>query len=145
MNTELPLSEPYVRQYFNMKSGGYDGEYANWTSILCEDTSTLTTITPDAYIHVLQPDSSMVPLFQQIVGNGGSVAFALQSLYTVVASNIYCSKLLEFDAASDVWRIEFKVVNAPTHSWGFYVVLGVVLVHFLLLASVLALFLTRTT
>jgi hypothetical protein len=142
--TELPTGEPYIRQYFNMNTGGVLGEDGNWTAMLCQDTSTLTADSSHAFLHVLQPDLSVISLFQQIVTSGGSVAFALQSLYTVMTANIYYNKLPEFDAVANVYRTDFKVVNAPTQRWGFYVVLAMVAVQFGLLAVTLILFLGKT-
>ncbi|KAL2426540.1 hypothetical protein ABEF95_009183 [Exophiala dermatitidis] len=95
--------------------------------------------------NTLQADSTLVTLFQEIVtGSGGSVAFALQSLYTVMAANVYYLKLPEFDARSVVQRADLKIVNRPMQAWGFFVMLGMVICHFIMIGIVLWFFFRQT-
>ncbi|KIW24165.1 uncharacterized protein PV07_09895 [Cladophialophora immunda] len=143
--SELSSQEPWLRQYFNIPgdpfSGpGFDGESANSTVFLFSGKAL-----EEAGVNSLQADSTLVTLFQEIVTtSGGSVAFALQSLYTVMAANVYYLKMPEFDATAVVQRADFKIVNRPMQAWGFFVVLGMVICHFILLGIIVVVFFRQT-
>ena len=128
---ELPLLEPYIRDFANMKGPEQDGNDGNYSAVLLDKT-TLTTETGA----LINPDPFFVAFFQDIVGNGGSVAFALQSMYTVMAGMAYYDQLAQFDAKGTVQRTSFVTVNAPV-SWrglltvAIVVVLQVILITFL--------------
>jgi hypothetical protein len=85
--------------------------------------------------YCIVPEGSLTPLLQEIVTSGGSVTFALQSIYTVMAAQIYYAMLPQFNATTSVFRVDFKVVNAPLHWWRFIVVPAVMLGHLLIFAS----------
>jgi hypothetical protein len=75
------------------------------------------------------PDPSFVWLFQEIVTNRGSVAFALQSLYTILAGMAYYDQPGQFDNTdlSDV--SDFVIVNAPLRWPGWLATVIALFVH----------------
>ncbi|KAJ8999901.1 hypothetical protein HRR94_005082 [Exophiala dermatitidis] len=143
--SELPAQEPWLRQYFNVpgkvyNENGFADQSANSTVFLFDGEA---LDQPGG--NTLQADSTLVTLYQEIVtASGGSVAFALQSLCTVMAANVYYLKLPEFDARSVVQRADFKIVNRPMQAWGFFVVLGMVICHFIMIGIVLWFFFRQT-
>ncbi|KAJ9606141.1 hypothetical protein H2200_009102 [Cladophialophora chaetospira] len=140
---KAPSRDSYLRQFFNMQQGGTYGEDGNWTTALYPNSESVAV--PDFFMNMTTPHTSIVWLFQEIVANGGSVAFALQSLYTVMAANVYYQTLPKFDATSQSYRVDFKLVNTPAEGWGYSIVLGMLLVHFVLLTIVVGLFLRKTS
>ena len=93
----------------------------------------------------LSVDPSLVSLTQEILRQGGSAAFAVQSLLTVLASNIYYDQMEQFNDRQNVTQTAYITVQAPVRHRGLIgttVVLGSFLV--LVLVIIVPLFLVRT-
>ena len=90
-------------------------------------------------------DPSLVTLTQEILRQGGSAAFAVQSLLTVLASNIYYDQMDQFNDRQNVTQTAYITVQAPVRHRGLIgttAVLGCLLV--LILVVILPLFLIKT-
>ncbi|KAL8787041.1 MAG: hypothetical protein Q9195_007946 [Heterodermia aff. obscurata] len=61
----------------------------------------------------LSPDPSVTGLFQQILTNGGDVAFALQSLLTVFTGMTYYDQLQQFNSPNKIETTPFIIVSNP--------------------------------
>jgi hypothetical protein len=135
--TEYPQSEPYIRYSTNLAGPLQDvGNSGNYSAFLWEAPS--TDITLD--LPTMTPDITFVWLFQEILATGGSVAFALQSLYTVLAGLAYYDQLGQFDNVGIVDRAQFVAVNVPLRWQGFLAVAVVLICHFVLTSVVITWF-----
>ena len=93
----------------------------------------------------LNVDPSLVSLTQDILRQGGSAAFAVQSLLTVLASNIYYDQMEQFNDGQNVTQTAYITVQAPVRHRGLIgttAVLGSFLV--LVLGVIFPLFLIMT-
>ena len=91
-------------------------------------------------------DPSMISLVQEILQNGGSIAFAMQSIITVLTGIAYYDQLQQFNDASKITQTDFIIVTAPVKKRGLIVVSAVLGVHLILiLGIILPLFLKQTT
>jgi hypothetical protein len=99
-----------------------------------------------AYVNTgtLQPDPMHVWLFQEIVSNGGSVAYALQSQLTLIASMTYYDQLAQFDNAAAVSQSVFIETNLPAAFWGWLGIVIVLSIHIFVAWLVLFWFLAAT-
>jgi hypothetical protein len=75
---------------------------------------------------------------------GGSIAFAMQSLVTILTSLAYYDQLEQFNGLGTVAITNFVTSTVPVSHRGFIAVISVVLVHIILLAIVVALFVVET-
>jgi hypothetical protein len=89
-------------------------------------------------------DPSLTALVQEILQQGGSIAFALQSILTTLAGIAYYDQLQQFNGVGAVVQSDFVLVTVPHSYRGFIAVVSVVIAHLLLLAAILWLFLART-
>jgi hypothetical protein len=89
-------------------------------------------------------DPSIAALVQEILQQGGSIAFAMQSLVTVLTSLAYYDQLEQFNGLSTVAITNFITSTVPVSHRGFIAVVSVVLVHIILLAIVVTLFVVKT-
>lgn len=128
-------SEPYLRRYASFATG-QPGAGTNISGIM------VTGGLDGDY--VLTPDIMHVWLVQEILQNGGSVAFALQSMITLLSSMTYYDNLGNFDKSGEVQLTFFTASNIILSSRGFVTVTAAIAVHFVLVAVVLYLFLART-
>lgn len=91
----------------------------------------------------LSPDPSVTGLFQQILENGGDVAFALQSILTVFTGMTYYDQLQQFNSPHDIETTPFIIVSRPHSTWGITAVTIVLLLHLMLMSMILYLFLSK--
>jgi hypothetical protein len=71
---------------------------------------------------------------------GGSIAFALQSTITLLASMAYYDQLAQFDNSAPVQHTFFITANVLQHYRGFLAVMIVLAMHVLLVAYVVTWF-----
>jgi hypothetical protein len=95
-------------------------------------------------VDVATPDIMHIWLVQEILQSGGSVAFAIQSLFTLLSSITYYDNLGSFDNIGPVQQRFLALGNIPSSYRGFIVVTTILSLHFVLMAVVLYLFLTGT-
>ncbi|KAK4179161.1 hypothetical protein QBC36DRAFT_323291 [Triangularia setosa] len=106
--------EPFMRAYADMgvQSRGesktdfgwsFGGRRANFSAMMCE-TETINNAGDETYeledgvrIHRVMVDLNHVWLVQEILGEGGSIAFALQSMITLLSSISYYDQLAQFN------------------------------------------------
>jgi hypothetical protein len=126
------------------QTGLYDGSYlytyafgtqANVSGALCGGG----LIGPS-----LSPDIMHIWLVQEILQTGGSIAFALQSLITLLNSMTYYDNLGNFDRSDSVQQTFFILANIPQSFTGFTVVTAVLCVHFILMIVAIYFFLMHT-
>jgi hypothetical protein len=103
---------------------------------------------PGSWVSVnsIWADPSMIALVQEILQNGGSIAFAMQSIITVLTGVAYYDQLQQFNDVNNVTQTTFNIVTAPVKNRGLIavtVVLGAYLI--LILGIILPLFLKGTT
>ncbi|KAK3348648.1 hypothetical protein B0T25DRAFT_546166 [Lasiosphaeria hispida] len=82
------------------------------------------------------PDIMHVWLFQEIVANGGSVAFALQAILTVLSSMTYYDNIQNFDRMEPVKQIFFMVTTVPMEWKGFAAVAATIALHLALMTVI---------
>lgn len=130
-----PLTEPFVRDFANMRGPLNDGNTANYTAFLWQAPAPLNQTPPS-----LLPDPMHMWLFQEIVTTGGSIAFALQSLITVLSGMAYYDQIAQFDHNQTAEVVYFVTANVPQTYWGFSAVCAVLLVHMSVVAVVVVIF-----
>ena len=134
-NSELPPVEPFIRDFANMKGPTGEGNIGNYTAFLWDVGNQ-----GNQSFSYIQPDQMHFWLFQEIVTTGGSVAFALQSLITVLSSMAYYDQISQFDNLQAADIVDFITANTPRRYWGFLAVCILLLVHILLVTIVLVRF-----
>jgi hypothetical protein len=140
----------YIRQrcdlgYANGGTAENDQPYS--VSLVDDDVGMVElNLTGISYVtgYLLVPDPMHISLFQEIVQGGGSIAFALQSLLTTVASMTYYDQIAEFDNEAPVLQSNFRETNLPKAHWGFIAVATALMVHMLVCWTVFAWFLVGT-
>ena len=90
-------------------------------------------------------DPSTTALFQQILKEQGSIAFALQSILTVFTGMTYYDQLEQFNNIDDINTTAFILVSRPSSVRGITAVTVAVSVHLLLIAIVIQRFLSQST
>ena len=140
--SEYPPAEPYMRDFANL--GGPNGESndPNYTALLWEEF--ILTQASNSCFSRLRSDVMHIWLFQEIVQSGGSIAFALQSLITLLSSMAYYDLLGQFDKMAPTSRTQFVTANTPRRCRGFVAVATVLLVHLILLGIIVTMFLNGT-
>ena len=91
----------------------------------------------------LSPDPSVTGLFQQILENGGDIAFALQSILTVFTGMMYYDQLQQFNSPNKVELTPFIVVSRPHSIRGITAVTIVLVLHLMLMSVISYLFLSK--
>jgi hypothetical protein len=101
---------------------------------------------PGSWVGVtsFRADPSLIALVQEILAQGGSLAFGLQSIFTILMGVAYYDQLQQFDGVGNVAQSDFVLVTAPHSYRGFIAVVSVVIAHLLLLGVTMWLFLART-
>lgn len=90
-------------------------------------------------------DPSTTALFQQILREQGSIAFAIQSILTVFTGMTYYDQLQQFNNVDDINTTAFVIVSHPSSVRGITAVTVVVSVHLLLIATVIRRFISQST
>lgn len=139
--------EPYLRDYSNLAGPTGAGNSGNWTAVMWYADPALmvaSSTSGAADYRWLIPDVRHIGLFQEILQTGGSIAFAMQSLITLLSSMTYYERLAEFNASCATWRSAFVNTNTPVQYRGFIVVVIVLFTHLVLTFSILTIFLIST-
>jgi hypothetical protein len=154
----------YIREYANI--AGPDGTFDPfwgadlWDAGMSSITLSSNTIgypgynlsfNPDfervqeeAGVNTINPDPMHYWLFQDIVSQGGSVAFALQSMLTTLASMTYYDQLAQFDNVGPVSQSVFIETNMPKAYCGWLVVVLMLTIHIIVSWSVMIRFIAGT-
>ena len=140
--SEVAPVEPYMRDFANLGGPRGLGNDPNYTAFLWE--ASLPTRASDAPFQWLNPDLMHVWLFQEIMQSGGSIAFALQSLITLLSSMAYYDQLGQFDNEAPISQASFVTANTPQRYRGFVAVATVLLVHLILIGIIVTTFLNGT-
>lgn len=82
---------------------------------------------------------------QEILQTNGSIAFALQTMITLLSSMAYYDQMAQFDKWTQAEVTFFKTAQVPVGYVGFAVVAITVLAHCILVAHCVSLFLRKTT
>lgn len=90
-------------------------------------------------------DPSTTALFQQILKEQGSIAFAIQSILTVFTGMTYYDQLEQFNNIGDINTTAFILVSRPSSVRGITAVTVVLSVHLLLMAIVIQRFVSQST
>lgn len=139
-------TESYLSASINLLSSGLNflalgqADGGNFTAYICDwgqgDVDERNTR--------IIPNTMHVWLMQEILQTGGSIAFAIQSILTLLSSITYYQNLGQFDNNGMVQQTFFVQTTIPQSIRGFTIVALALLVHFLLLFLIIFLFLTRT-
>ena len=140
--SEVPPVEPYMRDFANLGGPKGQGNDPNYTGLLWEGSQPIRASDED--FQWLNPDLMHIRLFQEIVQSGGSIAFALQSLITLLSSVAYYDQLGQFDNKAPISQTQVVTANAPQRYRGFVAVATVLLVHLILLGIIVTMFLNGT-
>jgi hypothetical protein len=106
-----------MREFANMLGPQGLGNSENTTAILWQGFADSLGDTP-----YIAPDIMHIWLFQEMVATGGSVAFALQAMITVLSRKAYYDQIAHFDNNQPVEVAYFIMANTPQHYWGFLAV-----------------------
>lgn len=149
-----PPLEPYIRQFVNMAGPTSEGNDGGWSTLLCETNiySGSDNLNASWYdinvgatdVNILQPDPMHIWLFQEIIADGGSIAFAIQSLITLLSSMAYYDQLGQFDNVAAVALSSFRTTNVPTRWWGWLAVTIYLVIHLVISWIVLIWFVKET-
>jgi hypothetical protein len=129
--------EPFVRDFANMEgpSGGGSGMTGNYTALLWQ------AISPYAQKpQFIAPDPMHVWLVQEMVATGASVAFALQSIITVLSGMAYYDQIAQFNNNQTAEIDYFVIANTPKRFWGLLAVCIVLVLHIILILIVVTTF-----
>jgi hypothetical protein len=147
-----PSGEPttYIRDFADM-SGPYSSlagtESTNLTAWFCGELKQVLKLTYNetGTVSVLTPDVLLQGLVQDILRNGGNIAFALQSIITVLSGSAYYDQLPVFDHKDNITASTFELTLTPQgRCRGFVIVMTFIVVHILLTAFITFMFLTST-
>jgi len=142
--------EPFMRSFADLSAVRTtetlgDGNYGNVSCIM----STKSSCPPDTVIGPLldvctTPDIMHLWLLQEILHTGGSMAFTLQTMITLLSSMAYYDQIGQFDNVSLIEQTFFAVTNVPVSARGFILVTVIAVIHLSLVIMVLILFLRGT-
>jgi hypothetical protein len=149
----------YIRQYASL--AGYASESGNapyWSGfMLAADSDSAGSASdynitsnyywdqyPSVQLYSVTPDPMHYWLFQDILANGGSVAFALQSHLTTLASMMYYDQIAQFDNHATITKSVFIETNLPLSYWGWLSVTIVLFIHIFLAWIVVLWFIAST-
>jgi hypothetical protein len=152
-----PPEYSYIRQYANLAGPYYsDGSDPYWSGfMLAASQTTNLNVSSNYYrdeypdlpypaLNTLTPDPMHYWLFQDILAHGGSVALALQSHLTTLASMVYYDQMAQFDNQASVSKSVFIETNLPRSFWGWLSVTIVLFIHIFLAWIIVFWFLART-
>jgi len=152
---ENPISlEPYIRSFADLalsdKFSFDSGNTGNVSGLLysqayCGDVAaSRSSVTDHHKPSCKKVDPMHLWLFQEILRTGGSVAFALQSLITVLSGMAYYDQMGLFDNSTMAEEAFFVVASVPVRRAGFVTVVVAVVVHLVLAGVVVWVFLEQT-
>ena len=143
----------FIREALDMGAGVF-GSYItmdlsskgfNYSGFLHDsEPTTSTSKTWSSYARILA-DPSVSALIQEILQQGGSIAFAVQSLITAFAGMTYYDQLEQFNQVSSISQTPYVVFNVPRHKRGLIAVTIVVGIHSSLILIIFYLFLTKSS
>ncbi|KAE9362772.1 hypothetical protein N431DRAFT_475612 [Stipitochalara longipes BDJ] len=87
---------------------------------------------------------SLIVRTAEIINNGGSVAFAIQSIFTVLAGMAYYDQFDYFDAVSPAEWTYFVAANAPVAYRGFTVIAATLVLHLMLVIVIVSYFASKS-
>ncbi|KAE9371693.1 hypothetical protein N431DRAFT_441660 [Stipitochalara longipes BDJ] len=137
--SELPPPgvEPFVRDFANMDGPINSGSVGNYTAFLWAASSPADAPSATSFI---VPDTMHIWLFQEIIETGGPIAFALQSMITVLSSMAYYDQILQFDN-NQTTQVDYIVIaNTRRYCRGRLAVCIALIVHLALIVVVTLLF-----
>jgi hypothetical protein len=139
--------EPFVRDFAEIYGAADEIDTStapdnagNFSGFIWEPLSPSIDSCTDFSPCFIVPDAMHIWLFQEIVQTGGSVAFVLQSMITVLSSMAYYDQLLQFDNNQTVQVDYFVTANAIRHHRGLLAVCVALCVHLALVIAVTFLF-----
>jgi hypothetical protein len=115
---------------------------ANFTSFLYSATRPEEIWSNIASIHA---DPLHIFLLQDILQQGGTIAFALQSLITSLSSTAYYDQIKQFNSVNDVMQTNFVIATIPITHRRFLFVVFIYASHLVLLGIFSVLFIAETT
>jgi len=151
-----PPEYSYIRQYANLagpyNSDGNDPYCSGFMLAAPQETNINVSSSyydqypglPNRIFKTLTPDPMHYWLFQDILSHGGSVAFALQSHLTTLASMVYYDQMAQFDNQASVSKSVFIETNLPRSFWGWLSVTIVLFIHIFLAWIIVFWFLATT-
>lgn len=139
-------SRPWIRGYMDMNE-----VVPSWSALMSQNigTGNMSAIMFDAAfdgvpnVSIIIPDPTIITLFTQAL-QGGSVARAMSSIFTVLASNAYYDQFQQFQFNHATQETYFETVLLPQSHRGFTGITCTVVVHLLVVAMITILFLWQT-
>lgn len=143
----IESSEWYLRStadlVFHDKNDPSQGNAGNVVGILC-------SLEPRSRCNYpswpcVAPEQMHIWLFQEILKTGGTIAFALQTMITMLSSMAYYEQMGQFDKWTQAEISYYQPAEVPVGYAGLAVVLAAVTVHGILVSYCVALFLQKTS
>jgi hypothetical protein len=133
------MAGPYsnlINTFSDNFTAWFAGELKQVLKLASSETEALSVLTPDILLQ---------GLVQDILRNGGSIAFALQSIITLLSGSAYYDQLPVFDDKQNITVSTFSLVLTPQGQYrGFFIVIIFIIFHILLTAFITFMFLTGT-
>jgi hypothetical protein len=144
---------PYVQSYAAMAySSGFDicSEAFAGNASACffesdagSNEGTNGEAPPMAYPFI-HADQTLVGIFQEVLQDGGSIAFAVQCMVTLLSSMAYYDVLPLFNRTGAVNQ-QFEIIaNIPVRRTGLFVVIGIQAMHVVLTGVILWVYMRRS-
>ncbi|KAK6067915.1 hypothetical protein SCUP234_11388 [Seiridium cupressi] len=135
--------QPWVQTFADMTGRTYSEHLidhhmtGNYSSILSQGLMYAADTISNA-------DAALIWLFSQIMMTNGSIAAAMSSLITVLATMAYYDQMPQFQTASEVEQVYFETVLFPQAYTGFAIVTSMIALHVVVILIILQLFLRHT-
>lgn len=142
--TETNWIADYANMAGSLQSNAFDYEPgSNWTRFLWQNYQVPNLW--NARLSYDYADTSLTGLVQEILQTGGSLAFAMQSVVTVLSELAYYQQLQQLNGISNVTKSPYVQASAPVRKRGLIAVTAVLGVHILIVfCFVLPIFLWQT-
>ncbi|KAF2496431.1 hypothetical protein BU16DRAFT_561246 [Lophium mytilinum] len=149
-NDTVPFQQrSFLQGDMSGKGGSINGATvpldANWTTLF-GDFPLINILNKFSYepSNILAADPSISSLFTNALSQNVSVAHALSGLITTLSMSAYYGQQPAFDYVSEVHETYFKDVLLPYSSRGFMAMACVVVVHMVLIAALVVLYIKLT-
>jgi hypothetical protein len=138
--------ELYLRSFadigFGSKQYITDPNVGNISGVILSGASCPEASPADA--DCATPNRMHIWLIQEILRTGGSIAFAMQTMITLLSSMTYYDQMGQFDKSTAANITLFQIASVPVAYRGFVIVMVMLGIHFVTLATIVLLFLRRT-
>ncbi|KAI3321479.1 hypothetical protein HD806DRAFT_502678 [Xylariaceae sp. AK1471] len=146
--TSLVSTEPFIRAFADLGVGPNieGGNAGNISGILRSlPASASCDLMPFGETYCVNVDPMHIWLVQEILRTGGSMAFALQTMITLLSGMAYYDQIGQFDKVAEIRESLYEVADVPVGHLGLSIVIVTMLLHIIVSTIILFLFLRHTS